>query len=239
MSLLKCLRPHSSTHISLHLCYAITITLALTRAPHSQLFNKLRSTSIQDKVTFLYTSPSPSTFSLLYLYFLPLYIRLNQFYLSSHSCFFLFFSRSFCIDFFFLSFFFKILFLSFFFSCFIIISFSLPPLFLSLSLSLFPFLLPSLPIFYLLSSYRFCSTTHIDAPLRISYAIAISLAFTRLPHFQFFLSFSPFLSYGIFFPVIFHLFLVNFRFLSTHIHSLSSSLLTFFFISSIMPPDRS
>ena len=137
MSLLKCLRPHSSTHISLHLCYAITIILALTRAPHSQLFNKLRSTSIQDKVTFLYTSPSPSTFSLLYLYFLPLYIRLNQFYPSSHSCFFLFFSRSFCIDFFFLSFFVLyhfsfIFFLVFYYHFFL----SSPSLSISLPLSL-------------------------------------------------------------------------------------------------------
>ena len=140
MSLLKCLRPHSSTHISLHLCYAITITLALTRAPHSQLFNKLRSTSIQDKVTFLYTSPSPSTFSLLYLYFLPLYIRLNQFYPSSHSCFFLFFSRSFCIDSFFLFFLFYIIFLSFSFSFFNYFFFFLSPLSFYLSSSLsFPF----------------------------------------------------------------------------------------------------
>ena len=100
MSLLKCFRPHSSTHVPLHLRYAIKIIMALTRAPHSQLFNKLRSTYIQDTVAFLYTSPSPSTFSPLHLYFLPLYIRLNLFYLNFHSfCWlhFFLFTSIFCL----------------------------------------------------------------------------------------------------------------------------------------------
>ena len=76
-------------------------------------------------------------FSLLfYLYVLPLYIRLNQFYLSSQSCFVLF----------------SLALLNSFF-----LSLYLPSLSLSLSLLL------SLPILYLSSSYRFLSSTHIDS----------------------------------------------------------------------------
>ena len=65
------------------------------------------------------------------------YIRLNQFYPSSHSCFFLFFSRSFCIDSFF-CFFCFISFFFHFFSHFLIISFSFSPPSLSISLPLSP-----------------------------------------------------------------------------------------------------
>ena len=241
MSLLKYLRPHSSTHVPLHLRYAITIMLVLRRAPHSQLFNKLRSTSIALHYRSLFHIPLLlHLLSLLYLYFLPLCIRLNQFYLSSHSCFFLLFSRSFCIvSFYLVVFFFKSFFFHFFLIFYYYFFLSLSPLSFYLSLSLLPFLLPSLPIFYLSSSYRFCSSTQIDAPLRISYAIAISLALTRPPHFQLFLSFSPFLPYGIFSSCYLPFNSCQFSFSKTHIHSLSSSLFTFFFISSIMPPDRS
>ena len=160
---LKCLRPHSSTHVPLHLRYAITIILALTRAPHSQLFNKLCSTSIHCKSLF-YIPLLLHLLSLCFIYIFCLCTYdLNNFYLSSRSCFFSFFSCSFCIVFFFF-FFFLILFLSFF-SHFLLLflSLSLSPLFLSLSLSLLPFLLISLPIFYLLSSYPFCFSTHNDS----------------------------------------------------------------------------
>ena len=58
------------------------------------------------------------------------------------------------------------------------------------------------------------------APLRISYAIAISLALTRPPHFQLFLSLSPFLSYGIFFSCY-----LPVSFLSNFIFSLLTSIL--------------
>ena len=112
--LTKVLRPHSSTHVLLHLRYTITIILALTRAPHSQLFNKLRSTSIQDKVALLYTSPL-SIFSPIYLYFLPLCIRLNLFYLISHSfCSYRFFLSPFWIFLFSFFFFFFFSFFSFY-----------------------------------------------------------------------------------------------------------------------------
>ena len=117
--LTKVLRPHSSTHVLLHLRYTITIILALTRAPHSQLFNKLRSTSIQDKVALLYTSPL-SIFSPIYLYFLPLCIRLNLFYLISHSVHIVFFFLPFEFLFFFFPFF-SFFFLFSFFSFYLII----------------------------------------------------------------------------------------------------------------------
>ena len=129
---LKCLRPHSSTHVPLHLRYAITIILALTRAPHSQLFNKLCSTSINCKSLFYI----PLLLHLLSLYFVYIFCLctydLINFYLSSHSCFC--FSLALFVSFFFF-FFFKSFFI--FFSFFIIISFSfsLPSLFISLSLS--------------------------------------------------------------------------------------------------------
>ena len=148
MSLLKCLRPHSSTHVPLHLRYAITIILALTRAQHSQLFNKLRSTSIALHYKSLFYIPL--LLHLLSLYFLPLYIRLNQFYLSSHSCFFilpLFLYHCFFLFVFFNPFF------SIFFSFFIIIYLSLSPLSFCLSPSLFfhfSYHLSLFSIFYLL-----------------------------------------------------------------------------------------
>ena len=78
--------------------------------------------------------------------------------------------------------------------------------------------------------------THTPMSLSVGYAIVIYLAMTRPPHFQLFLSLSPYLCY-FFLRLSPHFLRINFHLFSTHIHSLSSSLFMFLFVSSIMPSD--
>ena len=219
MSLLKCLRPHSSTHVPLHLRYAITIILALTRAQHSQLFNKLRSTSIALHYKSLFYIPL--LLHLLSLYFLPLYIRLNQFYLSSHSCFF--FLPLFLYHCFYFVFVFFNPFFSIFFSFFIIIYFSLSPpspsvslpLSSSISLTISPYFLYFIFLSFLFLYPHRCPSLYKLCHRNISGVDQT----TTFPTFLFLLSFSL-LWYSFFL-------LSSISFLSSFVFSLLTSILYF------------